>query len=274
MGDGPGKRKRVPPAWLRALGRGELPERVEIEGRMYRRVTIFKHDFFAATGKYLEEGQSENKTIVLKVYRVASLFGLPMRWSGRWQMRHEARMYRLLAEVAGVPRFCGEVGETGFAHAYVEGHPLGRGESVDDAFFPRLAGLLDAVHALGAAYVDLEKRENILVGDDGRPWLIDFQISFHWPWRFGAAWWPVRAVRGVLQRGDRYHLLKHKRRLRPDQLTDEERQRAAHVPFLVRMHRVLFRPFTVVRRRVLVIMGARKGTGREGEKQDVVSAES
>lgn len=236
-----------------------------VDGRDYARVHVFKHDFFAATGLYQAVGVPDGERIVVKIYRKAALLGLPMTWTGRVQVGHESRLYQLLGDIEGVPRFCGRVGPTGFAHAYVDGHPLARDEKVDNEFFPRLSKMLDAIHTRGAAYVDLEKCENILVGADGRPWLIDFQISFHWRWRWGGGMFPVSTLRRVLQNGDRYHLLKHKRRLRPDQLTEEEKARAARVPPWVRVHRVLFRPFTLARRRVLVMLGARKTTGREGE---------
>ena len=38
-----------------------------------------------------------------------------------------------------------------------------------DEFLPTLRGLLNKLHRRGIAYVDLHKRENIIVGDDGRP---------------------------------------------------------------------------------------------------------
>ena len=62
------------------------------------------------------------------------------------------------------------------AHEYVAGHPLYRCEPVPDDFFPpaRLAGG-DAPTADGLR--GPAQARNILVGDDGRPHLIDFQIS-------------------------------------------------------------------------------------------------
>src|SRR5437763_754353 len=72
--------------------------------------------------------------------------------------------------------------------------------------FTALEELLDHVHRRGMAYVDLHKRENILVGEDGRLYLLDFQISFCM-----RAWWPanalpVRILLKILQQSDRYHL--------------------------------------------------------------------
>ena len=37
------------------------------------------------------------------------------------------------------------------------------------------------MHARRTVYVDLHKRENIIVSEHGKPCLIDFQISICWP---------------------------------------------------------------------------------------------
>ncbi len=222
--------------------------------KCYRRATIFKHDFFAATGLYV----SESGKIVVKIGRVSALSFIPTRWIGEFLARHEARLFGLVAGLSGVPRFLGRVGPTGIAHEYVEGRPLGRDDRVDDRFFPRLAELLDAMHRRGVAYVDLEKRENILHGADGRPYLIDFQISWHWPRaRLGDTWFARRLLR-VLQESDRYHLHKHWRRQRPDQYAAMFPDGAeGRPPPWIRLHRAIFRPVTLLRRRVLVWLGAR-----------------
>ncbi len=52
---------------------------------------------------------------------------------------------------------------------------------MNESFFPGLSALLDAMHERKVAYVDLHKRENILVNEKARPCLIDFQISVAWP---------------------------------------------------------------------------------------------
>lgn len=256
-------RRRTPPVWLRALGRENLPAEIDIGGARYAHLRTFKHDFFAATGLY----QGPAGRIVLKVYRTSSLLGLPMQWTGRWQVRHETRLYELLGDVPGIPRLLGRNGPTGFAHEYIEGHPLDKGTKLNDAFFPRLRELLNAIHARRAAYVDLEKRENILVGDDGRPYLIDFQISWHVADPHAARRWPARWILPVLQAADRYHYLKHKRRLRPDQLTPEELEQSRRTPWWIQGHRVLFRPITAARRLILTWLGARRGTRGRSEEQ-------
>lgn len=241
----PAKPSKPRHLWLYALPGGTLPTAVDCDGRRFERVATFKHDFFAATGLYRGPDAA---LAVLKVGRTNTLWGLPVTWLGRWLRDHECRLYAELQDLPGVPRLIGRVGPTGFLHAFVPGHPLARREAVSDTFFAELRTLLDAIHSRDIAYVDLNKRQNVLVGDDSRPYLIDFQISLGGvsePWRRLP---PMQWLLARFQRADDYHFLKHKRRLRPDQLTDAERHAVARLSIWIRLHRLIARPLTYVRR--------------------------
>lgn len=249
MTSGPreGERRLPRHPWLYALAECRLPEHVECAGAAYELVDTFKHDFFAATGLY----RGPNGLAVLKVGRTNPLFSVPMGWAGRFLAKREVRLYERVHDLPGVPRLIGRVGPTGFLHDFVPGHPLARHEEVSDTFFDELAALLAAIHARHMAYVDLNKRQNILMGADGRPYLIDFQISLHLPpegWRaLGPARWFLRRF----QNADRYHFLKHKRRLRPDLLTEAEQAAVARLSIWIRLHRLIARPLTHLRRWML-----------------------
>jgi hypothetical protein len=254
-------------AWLRALGRADLPARIRLADAEYTHTRTYKHDFFAATGLYGGPGGQ----IVLKVGRAAPLFGLPMSWLGRFLMQREEEIYRAAGDLPGVPRWLGRWGETGLIHAYVEGHPLQPRESVDELFFPRLAELLDELHRRHIAYVDLEKRENIIVDDDGRPHLIDFQISWYWPAGTGCRQGLRRLIPeelgqfmlARLKEGDLYHLLKHRRRHEPEALTPEQRAASYRHGGLISLHRRLFRPLTLLRRRLLKFLTGRSRSAKQ-----------
>ncbi|HSW44547.1 MAG TPA: hypothetical protein VLM89_03145 [Phycisphaerae bacterium] len=248
-------------AWLRALGPRELPVRIVLADGEYVHLKTYKHDFFAATGLYEGPGGK----VILKMGRTASLLGIPMSWLGRRLARREHAIYRELQGVPGVPR-CDDLFEpTGLIHAFVEGHPLQRRERVDDAFFDDLGRLIDELHQRRIAYVDLEKRENILVDDRGRPALIDFQISWWWPEDRSRRQGLGRLLPGLLGRyilarlqvADCYHLLKHRRRHRPDLLTPEQVRASYRCGPLVRIHRVVSWPFTALRRTILKALTGR-----------------
>ena len=233
--------------WLYALPGGRLPRKVRCAGDVYELVETFKHDFFAATGMY----RGPEGLAVLKVGRRNDILTFPADWIGKFLTRREVHLYKMLQDIPGVPRLIGTVGSNGFLHAYVPGHPLGPDEAVSNTFFDELFEMLETLHHRHIAYVDLNKRQNILMGDDGKPYLIDFQISLHLP---PSGWKQLRPVQWFLRRfqhADYYHSLKHKRRLRPDLLTANERQKVEYLSIWIKLHRRLTRPITNLRRRTL-----------------------
>jgi hypothetical protein len=248
------------PRWLQALGGESLPELVAIGGVPHRLRETFKHDSWAATGLY--EG-SPGVMRVVKLHRQAPVGGIPMGWLGRRMARHEMHLLKSLADLKGVPKLAGRVTVDGHrlgnavARDYIEGHPLGNREDVNQSFFPALEALLRAMHSRKIAYVDLHKRENILVNEAGEPFLIDFQISVAWPRRLAAG--PVFTL---FRRSDEYHLMKHWARSRPEQCGFDNVALRKRIPWMIRAHRLVARPFREIRRWLLVKLGVRTGKGR------------
>jgi hypothetical protein len=256
----PGPRPR--PALFRALGRRDPPEAIEIDGERFDREEIFKHDSWAATAIYA----SATRRAICKFNREQAVLLVPMRWLGRMLAARERWFMERLRGVAGVPaglgpiRVGGRVVPNAVARTFIAGHALTDGERVGPDFFPRLAAILAEVHRRGIAHVDLHKRENILVDEAGGPHLIDFQISWGLPaGRIAAA--VGRPLLSVLQRCDDYHLLKHRIRLRPDQVphgvADLDRLR----PAWIRLHRLVAVPFRSLRRGLLTWLRIRSASG-------------
>jgi hypothetical protein len=229
---------------FRALGRENLPESITLESQQYELLQTVKHDFCAATGFYQS---SEGRKIVLKVSRTAPFLMIPLKWFGRHLRDREMRFYRKLEDLPNIPRLIGLVGETGFAHEFVAGRALERGKPVPDGFFAELHAIIHELHRRDIAYVDANKPENILIGEDNRPYLIDFQIScdlarfsfFAWRWYLHAC-----------QREDAYHILKHQRRMRPDEMTPEMLAQSKRVSWIIRFHRMVAKPYFWIRRSV------------------------
>lgn len=225
--------------FMHALGQTGLPRTAEVSGKLYTLETTIKHDFWAGTGFYREA--EDGRRIVIKINRRVS-----MRFIGRWLARREMRAYAKLQDLPNIPALLGPVTDTGFAHAFVEGSPLSKKSVVRDSFFDELMALVLELNRRGIAYVDTNKPENIILGDDGRPHLIDFQIHVDanhiWPG------FVARRVLRVFHDGDVYHALKHKRRIRPDQLTETERQRVEKRGVMIRLHRFVTAPYFWIRR--------------------------
>jgi hypothetical protein len=248
------------PAFLRALGRAAPPAEFQLDGVRYTLGRVFKHDFFAATSLY----QSESSKVILKIGRQARLGPLPLSWLGRLMTRYEYTALAKAQDIDGIPRLLGRWGPSGIVREFIDGRPLQRGLPVSDHFHSQLRHIVDQLHARGMAYVDLEKAENVLVGDDGRPYLFDFQIAWHIPRRLGGELPPLCWIRRWLQSGDRYHLRKLHRRTRPDLLSADELAESYRKPWYVRMHAAVAGPLRWLRRRVLNRIDPRRTVGERG----------
>ena len=257
----PGTRPRPP--LFRALGNAEPPAVVEIGGAPFRLLEVLKHDSWAATAIYA----SPTGKALCKFNRRQPILSIPMAWLGRLLAARERHFHTRLAGVVGVPAHLGPVSVAGaelpnaFSREFIEGHVLDHHERVDDDFFPRFAALLADVHRRDVAHVDLHKRENVLVDRAGRPWLIDFQISFSLP-TGPLLSPPLRSLLRILQQCDDYHLLKHHLHHRPDQTGLEADEIDRRRPWWIRLHRRFAVPFRTLRRQLLVWMGIR---GRSGQ---------
>lgn len=246
---------------LRALGKRDLPQYFTLNHVSYRHEKTIKHDFFAATGFYLSQA---GERVVLKVGRTQEYAGVPLQWLGRWLCNREMRFYSNCQDLPNVPKLLGKVGPTGLVHAYVEGQPLSKHRLIPDRLFDELFALLETLHARNIAYVDTNKPQNILQGDDGRPYLIDFQISFDLK-DFGDNFL-TRAILRRLQKEDRYHILKHKRKLRPDLLTEQEKAAAGKVSWFIKAHRFITKPYFLIRRRTFKRLRESGQLAPEGSK--------
>ena len=243
---------------MRALGSAEMPARIPLDAGEYLHRKTLKHTFFAATGIYV---RGEEKAVI-KLARSTSFLGLPLAWIGRWLTRREVEIYRMVDDLPGVPGFLGTHDENGFGHVYVEGHPMRRGETVPTPFFPAFETLLEAIHRRDIAYVDLSKPENVLVGDDDRPYLIDFGIAWCWneaARRLGARRFLPNALGRLLlnklRDADRFHMLKHWRRAAPETLSPERMRFASTRRGWIRVHGFLRKPWRRLRSRFKSAIG-------------------
>lgn len=98
-----------------------------------------------------------------------------MKWLSRLMLRHEARVYRHLKDFSGAPRCYGLLRDRYLVLEYVSGVSMRHAEIGNrEAFFAELLGRINELHARGIAHSDLQKKENLLVTDDGRPCLLDY----------------------------------------------------------------------------------------------------
>jgi hypothetical protein len=231
----------------------DVPEpTITVDGKTYRYTSTLKADFFSVNYLY----EREETAYVLKVSRFRFIGAFAFQWLAWLLHHHEWSVYRRLDGTPWIPPLAGRHGRRSLLHVFVPGTTLKQyvlklkregtfdpRKHIGDDFFPRLAATLAEVHRREVGYADLAKLENVIVDEQGKPWLIDFQIS--WPVPPSG---PFRrlslAVYRILAREDIYHLLKYKSRYRPDQLTPEEKALAERRSTLNLLHKyILRRPF-------------------------------
>jgi hypothetical protein len=199
---------------------------------------------------------TNGQRVACKFNRVHRLLLLPMAWLGRRLAQREQRVLQLMQGKPGFPnwpgpvRVDGQVWPNAIAHGWIEGQTFRPWLRVDDQFFPRLEGMIAALHAHGIAYVDMSKWENILVGDDGLPYLLDYQVHVRLP-RWGPLGWLLRRI----QKADLYYLHRHWLRARPDQFSPGERDRWTRASMLIRLVERLGAPWRALRKSVLRLFG-------------------
>jgi len=214
---------------------------------------VLKTDRYARTLRIrLQDGtRAVHKTSVVVLppgVRVAS--------AARRLAKREADHLERLAAVPGIPRLLARPSPDTLVREWIEGATLRELADVPDETFPALREVLAAVHARGVAYADLAKEENVIVDPAGRPWLVDFQISVA-----KGSW--LGGFTDRLMTADRYHLARHVKRRRPDQLTDDDRRALVlGKSLLSRLHKSVVKgPYNLVTRR-LVKRWSGAGEGR------------
>jgi predicted Ser/Thr protein kinase len=104
----------------------------------------------------------------------------PWRCLGEAAIRREYEIYRRIGGVPGVPACIGLVDGRMLVLEHVAGGTFRRREREIrdwDRFFARLLETIRAIHAVGVAHGDLKRKDNLLIGDAERPYIVDFGVA-------------------------------------------------------------------------------------------------
>ncbi|MBS1270641.1 MAG: hypothetical protein MAG794_01599 [Gammaproteobacteria bacterium] len=140
--------------------------------------------------------------------------------------RREARALRGLDDVPGVPALLGRPDKRSVLMEYIPSTPITRASHNDwPEFFAALECLLDTLHTQGIAHCDLRSPNNTLVGEAGKPVLVDFVASV----RRGRSWNPVSIrIFDLFCRVDKKAVIKLKSIVAPELVTPDERHLLRH----------------------------------------------
>ncbi len=83
---------------------------------------------------------------------------------------------RKLTGVDGIPQLVTKIDRYALAIQHVSGISLDQHvcKSITNEFYKELRRVIDDMHSRGIAHCDLRSRGNVMLGDDGRPYVIDF----------------------------------------------------------------------------------------------------
>lgn len=144
-------------------------------------------------------------------------------------IRREAQALERLAGLPGIPALIRRIDTRGVLMEYVPAEPWPRMQPPAQSF-EKLHALVAAMHSRGVAHCDLRAPSNILVDENGQPYIVDFVARvIH-----GADWnSPWNWVFAKFCQADRNALAKLKVRNAPELATDREREMAEHRGFWI-----------------------------------------
>lgn len=166
---------------------------------------------------------------------------------GRLLILREAKAYRKLKGIEGVPKFYGTIGGLALVVEEINGINLEELEKLvlplklnpdlqdekiikaasgfSDDLFTKLKQLIDNVHNKGLIHCDLKRTPNILLGDDGQPYIIDW-ASFMSESEFN--FFPLNLIYNRFALDDYMAIIKLKVHNLPTSVTEEEKTRYEH----------------------------------------------
>jgi serine/threonine protein kinase len=99
---------------------------------------------------------------------------------GRFLVWRECKAYRMLEGLKGVPTFYCVIDGLAIVIEEISGRNMEDfqdDQEIPKGFFQELKNLVKSIHEHGLAHCDLKRAPNILLGDDGRPYIVDWSSS-------------------------------------------------------------------------------------------------
>ena len=145
--------------------------------------------------------------------------------AGRFLVWREAKAYRRLRGIRGIPEFYRVIEGLALVIQEIPGvniENLGKDAALGESFFRDLESLLTEVHEKGVAHCDLKRAANTLVGEDGRPYIIDWAAAIL---DSEFKWYPLNLVFRRFLLDDLFAVIKIKLRHIPEKVDPAEMAR-------------------------------------------------
>ncbi|MCE5322259.1 hypothetical protein LLG46_02965 [bacterium] len=148
-------------------------------------------------------------------------------------IRREFGAMRNLLGVEGIPQLVGRMDKYSLAMEHISGTSLEHVSQgvLTNEFYAELVEVVNNMHSRGIAHCDLRSRGNVMLGDDGRPYVVDFAACVY----RGRGINPfTRWLFNQFVLADNNAVLRIKQRLSPELLTDKDKaDLAIPLPFEV-----------------------------------------
>jgi RIO-like serine/threonine protein kinase len=144
---------------------------------------------------------------------------------GRFLIWREKKAYKRLEGVSGVPAFFGSIGGMALIIEEIQGTDIGPvevGKTLDEKFYTDLEDLIDRFHDRGIAHCDMKRAPNIMLGNDGNPYIIDWAASIS---KSEFRFFPLNLIYKRFLQDDLNAITKIKLKYRPESVSPEEKSR-------------------------------------------------
>ena len=164
-------------------------------------------------------------------------------------IQHEYKIYQRLEDIAGIPKCYGLSDDGSLILEYIDGSSYREKEYIlenRDQFFIDLLALILSIHKAGVSHGDLKRKDNILIGENDQPYLIDFgtAMSLNSKNKFIKRW-----LYNFSKQTDLNAWIKHKYSRQYDQITEDDLAyySSSKLDKLIRLTRKFWRTLTLRR---------------------------
>ncbi|MDY6839138.1 MAG: hypothetical protein SWH78_14330 [Thermodesulfobacteriota bacterium] len=143
---------------------------------------------------------------------------------GRFLVWRERKAYRKLRGLRGIPALYGVIDGLALVLEEIPGKRLKKHKgdtALSKAFFDALEETIEDFHRRGVAHCDLKNASNILVGNDGMPYIVDWAASIS---ERELRFFPLNLIYRRFVSDDRAAITKLELQYRPDLLSPEEKR--------------------------------------------------
>ncbi|MFC1866731.1 hypothetical protein ACFL0H_01145 [Thermodesulfobacteriota bacterium] len=147
---------------------------------------------------------------------------------GRFLIWRESKAYMRLGGIKGIPAFYRKIGGLALVIEKIEGRDIESAEKesgLSEAFILELRALVDKFHKRGLAHCDLKRMPNIISGDDGKPYIVDWSASIS-EREFGL--FPLNLIYQRFVHDDLNAIIKIRLKYHPEHVSPEEKIQYTH----------------------------------------------